>query len=142
VGALVPAPPGTAAALARLLDLPRCEDLAAGVVGTGGADAGEDADDDEGAQVAATPPAARAVAPGVPGTWLEHEDLHVDGVPVDWWVEGHGPEATVHASHVAALARGLAQAAGAWPVRHALEVALTEPGRVPDLVTEAMLDPS
>jgi hypothetical protein len=89
-----------------------------------------------------TPPAALAVVPRAPATWHEHEDLHVDGVPVDWWVEGDGPDAVVHATHLAALARGLAQAAGAWGARHALEIVLAEPGRAAELVTEAMLDPS
>jgi hypothetical protein len=46
----------------------------------------------------------------------------------------------VHATHVAALARGLAQAAGAWEARHALEIALTDAGRAAELLTEAMLD--
>ncbi len=133
LGALVPAPPGTAAALAALLDLPRCEDTAGGVV-----EAGDTTD----ATPAPTPPAARAVVPGVPATWHEHEDLHVDGVPVDWWVEGEGPDAVVHATHLAALARGLAQAAGAWGARHALEIVLGDPGRAEELATEAMLDPS
>ena len=76
-----------------------------------------------------------------PETWHEREDLHVDGVPVDWWVEGDGPDAVVHATHVAALARGLAQAAGRWGLRHALEIALTDPDRAAELATEALLDP-
>ena len=136
LGALVPAPPGTAAALAALLDLPRCEALAAGMV----SDADADADADAGR--AATPAAALTLAPGAPATWHEHEDLHVDGVGVDWWVEGDGPDAVVHATHLAALARGLAQAAGSWGARHALEIVLTDPGRAPELVTEALLDPA
>ncbi|WP_298461688.1 sacsin N-terminal ATP-binding-like domain-containing protein [uncultured Cellulomonas sp.] len=178
LGALVPVPAAAAVAVADLLDLPRCEDLAAGTVGDGGRP--RDGDRDVHAHVdgdgpaptvptptvptptvpaptvptptvppatvptvtVPTPPAALALVPGAPAHWREHEDLHVDGVPVDWWVEGHGPGAVVHASHLAALARGLAQAAGAWQVRHAVEFALADPGRAPELVTEAMVDPS
>jgi hypothetical protein len=157
LGALVPAPPGAAAALAALLDLPRCEDLAGGTLTTRDASASGDDTPDDGTpdddtphedapdrdeSTAPTPLAALALVPGAPPTWREHEDLHVDGVPVDWWVEGEGPDAVVHATHLAALARGLAQAAGTWGARHALEVVLADPGRADELVTEAMLDPS
>jgi hypothetical protein len=132
LGALVPAPTGTAAALAPLLDLPRCEDTAPGVVTTGSG---------PGPERVPTPPAVLALVPQAPAEWWEHEELHVDGVPVDWWVEGAGPGAAVHATHLAALARGLAQAAGDWPARHALETVLADADRAPELVTEAMLDP-
>jgi len=64
----------------------------------------------------------------------------VGGAPVDWWVEGEGAGAVVHATQLAALARGLAQAAGRWELRHALELALTEPDRAPELRTEAAFD--
>ena len=138
LGALVPAPPGTAAAVAALLDLPRCEDLAAGEVGGAGDDTG--VEDDGADRGVPTPAAALELVPAAPVTWREHEDLHVDGVPVDWWVEGEGRDAVVHATHVAALARGLAQAAGAWGARHALEIVLGDPGRAAELATEAMLD--
>jgi len=47
----------------------------------------------------------------------------------------------VHATHLSALARGLAQAADRWDLRHALEIALTDPSRAPELRTEASFDP-
>ncbi|GAA2726474.1 sacsin N-terminal ATP-binding-like domain-containing protein [Cellulomonas aerilata] len=127
LGAVVPVPSRAARALAGLLDLPVGEDLAAGVVG-GAADR------------VPTPTGVLDLLPTAPAHWDEHEDLRVDGVPVDWWVEGDGPGAVVHATHLAALARGLAQAGGAWGARHALEIVLTDPGRVGELTTEAMLD--
>ncbi|HEX7805690.1 MAG TPA: hypothetical protein VF413_05965, partial [Cellulomonas sp.] len=67
--------------------------------------------------------------------------LHVDGTPVDWWVEGVGTDAVVHATQLAGLARGLAQATGRWVDRHAVEVVLTEPLRAQDLAVEMALDP-
>ncbi|WP_282946679.1 sacsin N-terminal ATP-binding-like domain-containing protein [Cellulomonas endometrii] len=118
--------------LAEALGLPLAGELAAGRVD-------EDEGDDAGG-LAETPPAARALLPDAPGTWVEHEQLRVDGVPVDWWVEGSGPGATVHATHLAGLARGLAQAAGAWRLRHAVELALVEPSRAAELVVEQVAD--
>jgi anti-sigma regulatory factor (Ser/Thr protein kinase) len=212
VGAMVPAPSGAARGLAALLDLPLCDDLAAGrvagaardvrvrsvagdgdgsvalggaggdasvggdareegleprapVAGSAAGDASDEGDeglephargagsvggdapgesaqgrDGAGPVRAATPEAVLRLVPAAPAVWWEHEDLHVDGAPVDWWVDGEGPDAVVHATHLAALARGLAQAAGAWGARHALEIVLTDAGRGPELVTEAMLD--
>jgi hypothetical protein len=81
-----------------------------------------------------------AVLPGAPDTWIEHESLRVDGVPVDWWVDGTGPDAIVHATHLAGLARGLAQACGAWRLRHAVELVLVEPARAAELAVEQVAD--
>ena len=67
--------------------------------------------------------------------------VRVDGVPVDWWVEGEGETAVVHATQLAGLARGLAQAAGRFWARHAVELVLTEPERAQELRVEAALDP-
>ena len=52
----------------------------------------------------------------------------VDGVDVDWWVEGHGADALVHASTYDGLARGLSWAAGAWHRRGAVADVLADPG--------------
>jgi hypothetical protein len=118
--------------LAGALGLPLAGDLAAGRVD-------EDEGDDAGG-LADTPAAVRVLLPDAPGTWVEHEQLRVDGVPVDWWVEGAGPGATVHATHLAGLARGLAQASGAWRLRHAVELALVEPARAVELAVEQVAD--
>ena len=119
-----------AGAIAALLDLPLAPDLAETVV-----------PEDDGSP-GPTPDEALALVPTAPRTWREHEDLRVDGAPVDWWVEGDGPDAVVHATQMAALARGLAQAAGRWDLRHALELVLSEPARAPELRAEAAFDPS
>lgn len=119
--------------LADALGLPLAGELADGQVA-------QDDGDDAGA-VAPTPDAVRHLLPAAPATWVEHEALRVDGVPVDWWVEGTGPDAVVHATHLAGLARGLAQAAGAWGLRHAVELALVEPERAAELAVEQVADP-
>jgi len=132
VAAMVPVVAGAAAAVAELLDLPLASDLALGEVETA---------PEHDADLVPTPASALALVPGAPTTWVEHEVLHVDGAPVEWWVEGDGPEAIVHATHLAALARGLAQAAGCWSLRHVLEIVLTDPVRADDLALESTLDP-
>ncbi|MGY4643784.1 sacsin N-terminal ATP-binding-like domain-containing protein [Cellulomonas sp. URHB0016] len=124
VAAVVPAAdPRT---VADLLDLPLVEELADGVVG---GDAGETVD---------VPSAVLAVLPGAPATWQEHEDLLVDGTPVQWWVEGDRAGAVVHAVHVEGLAAGLAQAAGRWADRHVVELLLGDPDRAASIA----LDPA
>jgi hypothetical protein len=105
LGAFVVAPPGRADALADVLDLAVADELAPGVL-TG----------DHGTR---TPvPAAVAVVLARPvEAWFEHDDLQVDGVPVDWWV---GPDGAVRAGTVDGLARALAWAGGCWPRRHVI----------------------
>jgi len=120
VAALVPAAPGTADELARLLDLPRVDALAAGRL--------------DGAGRPARVP--REVAALVPGAteWVEHDDLRVDGVPVEWWIDDVG---TPHAVHLAGLAAALAQSTGRWALRHAVEAVLVQPGRAAELALDA-----
>ncbi|GHS89486.1 hypothetical protein AGMMS50218_15890 [Actinomycetota bacterium] len=128
LAALVPAPQPPAA-VAELLDLPLASDLGDGLV--------DDADD---ADVVATPDAVRVLLPSAPTSWVEHEVLRVDGVPVDWWVEGEGADAVVHATRLDALARGLAQAAGRWADRYLVELVLVDPARLDELAAERALD--
>lgn len=132
VAAMVPlvAPGVDPEDLADLLGLALAPDLADGVV---------DEDTDPGG-LAPTPAAVRVVLPDAAATWVEHEALRVDGVPVDWWVEGAGPTATVHATHLAGLARGFAQAAGAWSRRHVVELVLVDPSRAAELAVEQVAD--
>lgn len=115
--------------IATVLDLPLSSELADGLV-----------DDPDDGALSVTPEAVRDLLPGAPTSWIEHEDLRVDGVPVDWWVEGTGPGATVHATHLAGLARGLAQAAGRWELRTTAELLLTEPGRADELAVERVAE--
>lgn len=133
VAAMVPlAGPTDPEDLAELLGVPLAGDLADGVV--------DERDGDDAGVLSATPDAVRALLPDVPDTWIEHESLRVDGVPVDWWVDGSGPDAIVHATHLAGLARGLAQACGAWRLRHAVELVLVEPARAAELAVEQVAD--
>ncbi|MFC8190597.1 sacsin N-terminal ATP-binding-like domain-containing protein [Cellulomonas sp. NPDC057328] len=126
LGAVVPVPPGAdAARVAARLDVPRAAESADGRV-------------DEPGDVEPVPDAVADLLTGVPAVWERHDDLTVDGEPVEWWVEGAGADARVHAVHLAGLAAGLAAAAGAWHLRAALEALLVEPGR-PDVVLDVLL---
>jgi hypothetical protein len=129
VAAMVPSTPARADLLARLLDVPLVAELAAGVVDRA----------DEGV-VTPVPADVAAVLPGAPTTWLEHEELTVDGSPVDWWVTGTGPAAVVRTVHVAGLAAGLAQAAGRWWARSLVEAVLLAPERAAELALDGALE--
>ncbi|WP_068927715.1 sacsin N-terminal ATP-binding-like domain-containing protein [Planobispora rosea] len=120
---LVLAPFDLAEALSELLDLPLAGEATAGEVTSSG-------------EVREVPPAVRSLLPTAPATYVEHEKLLVDGVPVTW----RFAEGTVHASGVEGLARGLAWAAGQWGDRLAVAALLRDPAAVPLLLAEADLD--
>ncbi len=73
---------------------------------------------------------------GAPSTWVEHDDLVVDGIGVDWWVEGEGRTAVVRACTGDGLARGLAWAAAAWGRRWLVSALLTGPDDAARLLAE------
>lgn len=135
---VIPAPPEAAEALADLL----------------GADLLRDTSepDSTGPESTAhpTPPAVRELLPTAPPTYTECDEITVDGVDVTWWVGPPraeqpgvtGPEtpSTVYAATTAGLARALAQAAGRWDARHAVEILLADPTRSVELTTEHAWD--
>ncbi|WP_182908229.1 sacsin N-terminal ATP-binding-like domain-containing protein [Microbispora sp. H13382] len=122
---LVLAPFDLAEALSEVLDLPLAGEEVAGAVTSTGA----------GKPV---PSEVRSLLPGAPSTYVEHDELLVDGRPVPWrFFEG-----VVHATGVDGLARGLAWASGQWGDRLAVAALLRDPARVPLLLAEADLDPT
>ncbi|MBT0993104.1 ATP-binding protein [Cellulomonas sp. DKR-3] len=128
VAAVVPArDDDEALRLARALDLPRVSELAAGAVTR-----------DEGIE-SPLPDVLRDLLPGLPATWCEHEDLRVDHVPVEWWVDG-GDEPRLHATTLAGLAAAAAQAGGRWGLRYALEAVLDDEDRAAELLLDTALD--
>jgi hypothetical protein len=80
------------------------------------------------------PAAARDVVPDLPETWREHEELLVDGRPVDWWVDDDG---VPHAATSDGLARALAWATGRWDRRHLLAAVLADPADALRLAVES-----
>jgi hypothetical protein len=124
LGVQLPVAPESAAALADLFDLPLARELAAG-----------DVFDGEWLQQP-TSSAVRGLLPEAPTTWREHEQLIVDGVDVDWWVDGEGVQAIVHAATTDGLARALAWAAGQWDLRDLVGSVLAEPEIAVDVVID------
>ncbi|MDT0167375.1 hypothetical protein Q9R32_17625, partial [Actinotalea sp. AC32] len=108
LGPRVVVPAEAVDAVASMLDADAAEDRAAGAVTSRGVRAG-------------VPDAVRALLPDAPWTWVEHEDLRVDGRPVAWWVDDDG---VVHASTTEGLACGVAAVVG-WSRRHLVARLLT-----------------
>jgi hypothetical protein len=126
LGGLVVAPSQLAVALADLLELPLASDEAAGRVTSSGTEVD-------------VPPAVlellarKGVRTDEPvARWVEHDELRVDGVGVDWWVRDGVP----HGSTSDGLARALAWAVGAWGLRHALAALLDDPAGAQRLLVE------
>jgi antitoxin (DNA-binding transcriptional repressor) of toxin-antitoxin stability system len=120
---LILAPYDMSLALAELLDVPVASESVPGVVeGTG--------------ERRPVPGIVAAVLPDAPESYLAHEKLLVDGVPVPW----RCADGEVHAGTAAGLACGLAWAAGQWHARHLLTTVLASPDEAPRLLAEADLD--
>jgi hypothetical protein len=68
-----------------------------------------------------------------PGAYVEHDDLRVAGVAVEWWVDDDG---VVHAATLDGLARGLAWVTDRWERRWALAAVLVDPDRLGDVLAE------
>jgi hypothetical protein len=82
------------------------------------------------------PAVVREVLPAAPLEWMEHDDLVVDGVAVEWRVL----DGVVHASTLNGLARGLALAAGSWQRRHLVAEVLADPATAAVLRDEQDFD--
>ncbi len=105
------APRGGGPALAELLDLPWAGEARPTTPG----------------RCRPVPPVVAGLLPAAPRTWQQHQRLRVEGESVDWWVEGEGGQALLHACSAAGLARGLAWAAGAWSAHPLLAQVLAHP---------------
>ena len=121
---MVLVPVAAVGVLADALDVDTAADRAPGLVTSAGREV-------------PTPPAVGAAFPSAPASWVEHDDLRVDGVEMDWWVDE--PD-VVHAATTAGLARALASVLG-WSHRDVLERLLTDPGSVDDIVLDLAGDP-
>jgi hypothetical protein len=120
----IPVPPGTAERLADLLDLSLASELVAGEVTSEG-------------ERQPVPDLIRVLVPGVPETYVEHEELVLDDeVETDWRVL----DGDVHAATFDGLARALAWAAGRWDRRHLIAALLAEPERAVELAAESYFE--
>jgi hypothetical protein len=121
---LVLAPYDLALVLSELLDVPVASDEAPGQVETV-------------PERRTVPELVHAVLPDAPESYLAHDKLLVDGVPVPW----RCTEGEVHAATPQGLACALAWAAGQWHSRHLLTTLLSSQDEAARLLAEADLDP-
>ncbi|GHF46833.1 hypothetical protein GCM10010218_30150 [Streptomyces mashuensis] len=122
---LLPVRPDRAADLAELLQVRRVSEVFPVAVPAG---EGEER---------AVPEGVRVLLPGAPATYVEHEELVVGGIELDWRL---GPDGVLHASTLEGVAAGLAWAAGAWSRRFEAAALLEDPSRTDELARSRWFD--
>ncbi|KAF4410540.1 molecular chaperone Hsp90 [Streptomyces lycii] len=123
---LLPVRPGSAAALAELLQVRLLSDVHEAPVDGGGG------------EVRRVPDAVRTLlGEGTPETYVEHEELRVGGVETDWRRTRDG---VLHAATLEGVAAGLAWAAGQWPRRFEVAALLEDPSRTEELARDRWFD--
>jgi hypothetical protein len=122
---LLPVRSALAAELAELLQVRRLSETLTGEVHSEGTEH-------------EVPDAVRVLlGPRTPDTYVEHEELVVDGVEIDWRLTGDG---VLHAATREGVAAGLAWAAGQWPRRFEVAALLEDPSRTEELARDRWFD--
>ncbi len=122
---LLPVRPARAAELAELFQVRRLSESVTGEVHSEGTEH-------------EVPEAVRVLlGAGTPGSYVEHEELVVDGVPIDWRLTDDG---VLHAATLEGVAAGLAWAAGQWPRRFEVAALLEDPSRTEELARDRWFD--
>ncbi|OXY95568.1 sacsin N-terminal ATP-binding-like domain-containing protein [Streptomyces diastatochromogenes] len=122
---LLPVRPSRAAELAELFQVRRLSESVTGEVTS------------EGAEHDVPDPVRVLLGPRTPDTYVEHEELVVDGVEIDWRLTGDG---VLHAATLEGVAAGLAWAAGQWPRRFEVAALLEDPSRTEELARDRWFD--
>ena len=123
--ALLPVPPALAAGLSAVLEVPLLSAVLPAEPPAGGT------------RREVPEAAAKLLGPGTPESYVEHEELCVEGVELDWRLTADG---TLHAATFEGLAAGLAWATGQWPRRFELATLLEDPTRAEELETARWFD--
>ncbi|MEU6542926.1 molecular chaperone Hsp90 [Streptomyces sp. NPDC046859] len=122
---LLPVRPARAAELAELFQVRRLSESVTGGV------------DSEGTEHE-VPEAVRVLLGArTPASYVEHEELVVDGVEIDWRLTDDG---VLHAATLEGVAAGLAWAAGQWPRRFEVAALLEDPSRTAELARDRWFD--
>ncbi|MGW0829781.1 sacsin N-terminal ATP-binding-like domain-containing protein [Streptomyces prunicolor] len=122
---LLPVRPSRAAELAELFQVRRLSESITGEVTSEGTEHD-------------VPDSVRVLlGPLTPATYVEHEELVVDGVEIDWRRTRDG---VLHASTLEGVAAGLAWAAGQWPRRFEVAALLEDPSRTAELARDRWFD--
>ncbi|PBC62829.1 molecular chaperone Hsp90 [Streptomyces sp. Tue6028] len=122
---LLPVRPSRAADLAELFQVRRLSESVTGEVTS------------EGAEHEVPESVRILLGPAVPTSYVEHEELVVDGVELDWRRTRDG---VLHASTLEGVAAGLAWAAGQWPRRFEVAALLEDPSRTEELARDRWFD--
>ncbi|MEU7058939.1 molecular chaperone Hsp90 [Streptomyces sp. NPDC046197] len=122
---LLPVRPSRAAELAELFQVRRLSESVTGEV------------DSEGTEHDVPEPVRVLLGPRTPETYVEHEELVVDGTELDWRLTSDG---VLHASTLEGVAAGLAWAAGQWPRRFEVAALLEDPSRTEELARDRWFD--
>ncbi|MEW1723705.1 molecular chaperone Hsp90 [Streptomyces sp. NPDC093109] len=122
---LLPVSPARAAELAELLQVRRLSETAVAEVTT------------DGERHTVPAPVRALLGPRTPETYVEHEELQVDGVELDW---RRTPDGVLHAATLEGVAAGLAWAAGQWPRRFEVAALLEDPSRTEELARDRWFD--
>ncbi|MFJ8107431.1 sacsin N-terminal ATP-binding-like domain-containing protein [Streptomyces sp. NPDC096132] len=122
---LLPVRPSRAAELAELFQVRRLSESVTGSV------------DSEGTEHAVPESVRVLLGARTPATYVEHEELVVDGVEIDWRLTNDG---VLHAATLEGVAAGLAWAAGQWPRRFEVAALLEDPSRTGELARDRWFD--
>ncbi|GAB2899083.1 hypothetical protein GCM10027074_77400 [Streptomyces deserti] len=122
---LLPVRPSRAADLAELFQVRRLSESVTGEV------------DSEGAEHDVPESVRVLLGARTPSTYIEHEELVVDGVEIDWRLTDDG---VLHAATLEGVAAGLAWAAGQWPRRFEVAALLEDPSRTEELARDRWFD--
>ncbi|MFJ8147151.1 sacsin N-terminal ATP-binding-like domain-containing protein [Streptomyces sp. NPDC096048] len=122
---LLPVRPSRAAELAELFQVRRLSESVTGEV------------DSEGAEHDVPEPVRTLLGARTPASYVEHEELVVDGVEIDWRLTADG---ALHAATLEGVAAGLAWAAGQWPRRFEVAALLEDESRTEELARDRWFD--
>ncbi|WND36878.1 molecular chaperone Hsp90 [Streptomyces sp. BB1-1-1] len=122
---LLPVRPARAAGLAELFQVRRLSESVTGEVHS------------EGAEHDVPEPVRVLLGARTPASYVEHEELVVDGVEIDWRLTADG---ALHAATLEGVAAGLAWAAGQWPRRFEVAALLEDESRTEELARDRWFD--
>ncbi|MHC8423572.1 sacsin N-terminal ATP-binding-like domain-containing protein [Streptomyces sp. NB004] len=122
---LLPVRPSRAAELAELFQVRRLSESVTGNV------------DSEGTEHDVPEPVRVLLGARTPASYVEHEELVVDGVDIDWRLTDDG---TLHAATLEGVAAGLAWAARQWPRRFEVAALLEDESRTEELARDRWFD--
>ncbi|MEU0860103.1 molecular chaperone Hsp90 [Streptomyces griseofuscus] len=122
---LLPVRPSRAAELAELFQVRRLSESVTGEVHS------------EGTERDVPDSVRMLLGPRTPQTYVEHDELVVDGVEIDWRLTDDG---VLHAATLEGVAAGLAWAARQWPRRFEVAALLEDPSRTAELARDRWFD--